>query len=763
MRSVRFLFRLSAIAAFGIQVPEAVAEGSVFTNPVDPTTSADPFVAYHEGNYYYLKTRGNRIEIKQSDSLEGIGDPDSGPVKEVYRGSESFPDRPITRIWAPELHRVRVAEDEWRWWVISSGTSPNDRGGEGRPENREWMKVFFLESTTDDPMGEYVFKNTLTPPYPAGHQLADKNMIDASLLVDETGAPAYLAWSQYLNYAPPQAIFIGRVSNLDPIEVSDPVELSRPNFSWEREGWGVNEGPQFLQRDGRTVIVFSVSAFQSEHYSLSMMYNDDGDLLNPDSWTRIVRPVFKQSKRHRQVSLGHNDFVTTPDGQDWIVYHSREWFGNDQDPPFSNVRRVSMQRFHWDENNLPVFPEPSPFDVPLAAPFTEWTPPLRNGLAVTYFTNADLEGEGISMYDLDIDADYLSYAPLSSMSPNRYSVRWEGVLIPPQSGDYQFFVESDNRARFELGGEWLVDDWVTGPARTRTASVALEAGRIYPIKMEYSHEFFNSGAKLHWRRPGGSREPVPYYHMHPPSGGLRGAYFDNESLEGIPSVRLDPALDFQWSHGTPFPGAVGADYFSIRWNGYLRAPDTGDYTFYLNTTGGVRAWIDGRKMVDDWDADGDSGMHEFSVWLIEGSPVAVVVESRFAEGDSEILLEWQLPDGGRKTISTGSFSPHFPEADSGWFEAGWTPGPGGGGWWHNESAAGYWSYAYPFPGWLERKYFPWVHLPQNGWIRIYNHPPLDDGFLFFNASGRSWYWFQADRFPDVFSFIDNDWIRLPTM
>lgn len=62
--------------------------------------------------------------------------------------------------------------------------------------------------------------------------------------------------------------------------------------------------------------------------------------------------------------------------------------------------------------------------------------------------------------------------------------------------------------------------------------------------------------------------------------GLIGDYYNNGTFSGNPTLtRTDQNIDFQWQSGSPSSGLLPADNFSVRWNGYFVAPQTGDYYF----------------------------------------------------------------------------------------------------------------------------------------------------------------------------------------
>jgi hypothetical protein len=84
--------------------------------------------------------------------------------------------------------------------------------------------------------------------------------------------------------------------------------------------------------------------------------------------------------------------------------------------------------------------------------------------------------------------------------------------------------------------------------------------------------------------------------------GWRGEYFTNPSLSGSPVlVRGDgDDLSFDWGTGAPAP-SLPAERFSARWTRTLYL-EGGTYRFYARSDDGVRVWLDGALIVDEWHA-----------------------------------------------------------------------------------------------------------------------------------------------------------------
>jgi hypothetical protein len=58
-------------------------------------------------------------------------------------------------------------------------------------------------------------------------------------------------------------------------------------------------------------------------------------------------------------------------------------------------------------------------------------------------------------------------------------------------------------------------------------------------------------------------------------------------------------LNRDWGLGSPFPGLISTDNFSVRWVGTYFF-EGGDYLFWARADDGVRLWIDDILVLDAW-------------------------------------------------------------------------------------------------------------------------------------------------------------------
>ncbi len=82
--------------------------------------------------------------------------------------------------------------------------------------------------------------------------------------------------------------------------------------------------------------------------------------------------------------------------------------------------------------------------------------------------------------------------------------------------------------------------------------------------------------------------------------GLKGEYFNNQDLEGSPTlIRTDRLVAFNWGEGS-YSSDGPVDHFSARWIGYFIPQATDDYKFYTSADDGVRLFIDDEQVINDW-------------------------------------------------------------------------------------------------------------------------------------------------------------------
>ena len=114
--------------------------------------------------------------------------------------------------------------------------------------------------------------------------------------------------------------------------------------------------------------------------------------------------------------------------------------------------------------------------------------------------------------------------------------------------------------------------------------------------------------------------------------------------------RIDKQINFAWG-GEPLR-EMSADDFAIRWTGRIDIPKAGRYRFFTTSDDGVRLYIDGKRIIDNW-TDHAPAVDTAEVSLRAGQ-VDVVIEYYEGVGGSEIRLEWEGPDIKRQVVPATS-------------------------------------------------------------------------------------------------------------
>lgn len=129
--------------------------------------------------------------------------------------------------------------------------------------------------------------------------------------------------------------------------------------------------------------------------------------------------------------------------------------------------------------------------------------------------------------------------------------------------------------------------------------------------------------------------------------GLKAEYFNNKTLSGEPALtRVEKDLTFHWVSGSPADG-IGNDNFSLRLTGKLIPPETGEYELGALSDDGVRVYLDGKEIINDWK---DHAIEYFSakVSLEKGKEYDLKIE--YYENGGEAYLKFGWGVSGDKLI-----------------------------------------------------------------------------------------------------------------
>src|SRR5262249_7930466 len=124
--------------------------------------------------------------------------------------------------------------------------------------------------------------------------------------------------------------------------------------------------------------------------------------------------------------------------------------------------------------------------------------------------------------------------------------------------------------------------------------------------------------------------------------GLAATYFDNIDFTGATVSRTDATLNFNWGSGSPAAG-IGADTFSARWTGQVLAVESGNYRFQTSSDDGVRLWVNGQLLINNWTNHAPTTSTSAAVALTAGQKYDIRLEYFENTGGAVMKLLWRRP------------------------------------------------------------------------------------------------------------------------
>lgn len=262
------------------------------------------------------------------------------------------------------------------------------------------------------------------------------------------------------------------------------------------------------------------------------------------------------------------------------------------------------------------------------------TAPFFAGWRAEYFANPDLQGQPVLVRDEPrLAFDWGTGAPDPVLPADGFSARWTRQFAF-LGRRYRFTVRADDGVRLLLDGAVVLDEWhnlMLEPEHS--VDVDLLPGE-HQVQLEFYEDQGQALIALDWQ----ISEDFPDW---------RGEYYDNPDLAGDPVVvRNDQAIDFDWRQASPFPGLIGPDGFSARWQ---RTTDfvEGTYRFIVLADDGVRLLVDDQLLLDRWTTSGEQPY--VLEWPLSAGPHAVRLEFYENVGMARVSLHWELASGESPT------------------------------------------------------------------------------------------------------------------
>ena len=166
-----------------------------------------------------------------------------------------------------------------------------------------------------------------------------------------------------------------------------------------------------------------------------------------------------------------------------------------------------------------------------------------DGWKAAYYNDARFTDLQALRVDPVIDFNWTSAAPMSWMSRDTFSVRWEAYLLAPLSTPFTWYLDcqADDDARV-----W-VDSYLVAQCGF-PGIILLVEGEVYSLRVEYMEAANDAWARLSWSYGGVTQQVVPQRLVWSDIRQLRGSQSQTPSLSGTPTSSLQPGAS---RSGTP--------------------------------------------------------------------------------------------------------------------------------------------------------------------------------------------------------------------
>ncbi len=274
-------------------------------------------------------------------------------------------------------------------------------------------------------------------------------------------------------------------------------------------------------------------------------------------------------------------------------------------------------------------------------------------------------------------------------SGENFSQRLSGFIVPPTTGSYIFWLASDDDGELSLStdetpanlakiasvpGFVNPEAWDIYPSQ-KSAARTLVAGKRYYVELRHRDGIAGDHVAVAWQGPGMARQVIANNYLEHPSAPAERSLLKREvwtsiggdnigDLTGIAAYPSTPNVSGTLAAGVGLmTGTNTADNFGERVSGYLIAPDTGRYTFWLASDDGGELWLSSDEnptnrikvasvtaSVGEQAWDSQASQKSVPVALEAGHRYYLEILHKEGIGGDHLAVAWQGPGFARRVI-----------------------------------------------------------------------------------------------------------------
>jgi len=251
-----------------------------------------------------------------------------------------------------------------------------------------------------------------------------------------------------------------------------------------------------------------------------------------------------------------------------------------------------------------------------------------------------------------------------------FQVEWTGTIYAPYTGTITLYVEVSNAAFYLQAGDFSgagiaeINEWGAVTNGEFSDTFTPTHGTYYQFNLLFRSPVGTSSVKLKWSYTGQAKQVIPANMLTvqqvpfaAPTAALITTYYNDIDLTEPPAHETTSSI-IDYSHaGEPVAGVVNDDNFSIRFEGVIQIPTSttipsASIVFSTQTTDGVRLWIDGSKIIDDWNDHGSLTTNTASAIVMRRGFYSVKMETYHKTGTATGKLRVSIDGGAASTGST---------------------------------------------------------------------------------------------------------------
>jgi hypothetical protein len=231
------------------------------------------------------------------------------------------------------------------------------------------------------------------------------------------------------------------------------------------------------------------------------------------------------------------------------------------------------------------------------------------------------------------------------------------TAFKPSPWDGAKWVDPKPQLTWSVGTGAQSHDVYFGLNKDEVAAGAGGTSKGNQLTPDFQPDTLESNTTYYWRidevLAGGAKETGPVWSFTTvgPGGGVIAQYFNGMGVSGFPILtQTEDSVDHSWGEGVV--AANVTDSVSARWTAVLEAPLTETFTFITTSDDGVRLFLDGRRIINNWTDHGTTD-NRARVDLVAGQTYRLVMEWYENGGGAVAQLSWESPTIARQIIPSG--------------------------------------------------------------------------------------------------------------